>query len=107
MNDVREKLADERVRLEKELGKQKLVSDMGSDTEGAMFDEEADEAEQMSANIGVRQTYKERIAEIDSAMARLDAGTYGVCESCGAAIEYDVLAANPAARLCKACTKQS
>ena len=40
------------------------------------------------------------IAEIDEALARLDAGTYGTCSVCGAAIPEERLAAVPYATLC-------
>lgn len=41
--------------------------------------------------------------EIDAATARLDAGTYGICERCGTAIAADRLEARPVARLCIRC----
>lgn len=41
--------------------------------------------------------------EIDAARARVDAGTYGVCERCGRPIAPERLEARPAARTCVAC----
>ena len=46
---------------------------------------------------------RERIAEVDDALLRLDAATYGSCESCGQPIGDDRLAARPFARCCMAC----
>ncbi|WP_345216461.1 TraR/DksA family transcriptional regulator [Georgenia halophila] len=43
------------------------------------------------------------LGEIDAAMERLDAGTYGVCESCGGAIGEARLRARPVARTCIEC----
>ncbi|WP_018330665.1 TraR/DksA family transcriptional regulator [Actinomycetospora chiangmaiensis] len=40
------------------------------------------------------------LAEIDAAFARLDAGTYGICEVCGREIPGERLEARPAARRC-------
>jgi len=40
------------------------------------------------------------IAEIDAALARLDAGTYGICEKCGKPIDVDRLEALPWATQC-------
>lgn len=37
---------------------------------------------------------------IERAIERLDQGTYGTCETCGAAIAEDVLADDPTARRC-------
>jgi RNA polymerase-binding protein DksA len=44
-----------------------------------------------------------RLAEIDAAVTRLDAGSYGTCEACGRPIGQDRLAARPAARTCITC----
>lgn len=43
---------------------------------------------------------------IDSALRRVDDGTYGTCERCGQQIEFDRLDALPYATLCMACKKQ-
>ena len=44
------------------------------------------------------------IEEIDAALARLDAGTYGRCTGCGASIPEERLELRPFARTCVACT---
>lgn len=44
-----------------------------------------------------------RVEEVDAALARLDAGTYGVCEACGKPIADGRLEARPTARTCVAC----
>jgi len=46
---------------------------------------------------------RERIAEIDEALRRVEAGTYGVCEGCGQPIAEERLAVRPFARSCIAC----
>ena len=43
------------------------------------------------------------LADIDLALARLDAGTYGTCDTCGAAIDDAVLAERPATHRCPTC----
>jgi DnaK suppressor protein len=43
------------------------------------------------------------ITEIDRALAKIDAGTYGLCEQCGAEIPHARLQALPHAALCVAC----
>ncbi|BCJ37277.1 DnaK suppressor protein [Actinocatenispora thailandica] len=47
---------------------------------------------------------RERIGEIDAALRRVDAGSYGVCERCGQPIAEERLAARPAARCCITCS---
>ena len=44
-----------------------------------------------------------RLQAVDEAAARLDSGTYGVCESCGGPIGEARLEAMPDATLCVAC----
>jgi DnaK suppressor protein len=44
-----------------------------------------------------------RLAEIDAALARVAAGTYGRCTRCGAAIGTERLQARPAAARCVTC----
>ncbi|MGN9811473.1 TraR/DksA family transcriptional regulator [Micromonospora sp. BQ11] len=46
---------------------------------------------------------RERIADVDDALRRVDAATYGVCERCGQSIGDERLAARPFARFCMAC----
>ena len=44
-----------------------------------------------------------KVAEIDAALSRVDAGTYGICESCGKPIPEARLEALPEATLCVGC----
>jgi len=50
----------------------------------------------------VRQA-REHLTELDAAVTRLDAGTYGVCEGCGVPIAEDRLEVRPLARTCIRC----
>jgi DnaK suppressor protein len=49
---------------------------------------------------------RETLIDVDAALAKLEAGTYGHCESCGEDIVEDRLEAMPAARLCMACASK-
>jgi len=46
------------------------------------------------------------IDQIDLALAKIDDGTYGVCEDCGEHIAFDRLEALPFATLCIGCKKR-
>jgi RNA polymerase-binding transcription factor DksA len=50
---------------------------------------------------------KRTLAEIDAAEARLEAGTYGVCERCGGPIGDGRLEARPVARTCITCASEA
>ena len=43
------------------------------------------------------------LAGVEQALARLDAGTYFLCEVCGAELAVDLMAAAPTRRRCAAC----
>lgn len=51
----------------------------------------------MDADIGPFRTL---LTEVDSALQRMDQGTYGICDSCHDPIEKDRLIADPLVRLC-------
>ncbi len=67
------------------------------DPEGATI---AFERSQIGALVGQAHRH---LAEIDAALERLDSGTYGRCESCGALIADGRLLARPTARTCIEC----
>ncbi|MDQ1663469.1 MAG: DnaK suppressor protein [Blastococcus sp.] len=48
---------------------------------------------------------RRRLADVDTALARRDAGNYGICENCGRPIAPERLAARPAARTCIDCAR--
>ena len=47
-----------------------------------------------------------QVDALDQALARVEAGPYGVCESCGQPIAAERLAARPASTLCIACASR-
>jgi len=71
---------------------------------------EVKDAEEQSVNDFVRdvelaliEMTSETLGQIDEAMHRLEAGTYGVCANCGTEIAEARLKAVPFATLCRAC----
>jgi DnaK suppressor protein len=56
------------------------------------FDRELDE--------GLEEGAQQTLAQIDRALARLNEGTYGICERCGKPIGEERLRARPWATLC-------
>jgi DnaK suppressor protein len=62
------------------------------DTASATFDRELDQ--------GLEEGAQQTLAEIEAALKRIGAGTYGTCEVCGKPIGEDRLRAIPWAKLC-------
>lgn len=50
---------------------------------------------------------RRRLAQAEIALARLEAGTYGICEACGRAIDPARLEVVPAALLCVDCQRRA
>ena len=71
------------------------------------FDEESGEGGTMNVererDLALSAQARGLVDEIDRALAKLDAGTYGVCERCGEPIKRARLKALPYAALCIAC----
>jgi DnaK suppressor protein len=111
-NKYRDQLAAEKSRLDVELanmGNPNPQNPQDYDTTRESSDDaRADENENADALEGlvnddavVRQLESQRV-EVIAALARIEAGTFGVCEVCGEPIEEERLDANPAARTCVA-----
>ena len=60
------------------------------------FDRELDE--------GLEDGAQQTLEQIDRALAKLDDGTYGLCDRCGALIPTERLEARPWAVLCVRCS---
>jgi DnaK suppressor protein len=50
---------------------------------------------------------RRRLADVEDALARLSAGTFGRCEQCGAGIGEGTLALVPETRYCPACAAEA
>ncbi|HEY2520708.1 MAG TPA: TraR/DksA C4-type zinc finger protein [Streptosporangiaceae bacterium] len=50
---------------------------------------------------------RRRLADVEDALARLAAGTFGRCEQCGSAIPEGTLALVPETRYCPACAAEA
>jgi len=73
----------------------------GDPSTGGHIADAGTEIFERSRDLSIAQTLDEQLADIDAALARLENGTYGRCEACGAPIGSERLAARPAARFCR------
>lgn len=74
--------------------------------EGSPFgkkEEEATEAFELEKRLTLGKKLKSTLAEVEHALEKYEAGTYGICDSCGQAIESARLEALPQANLCLTC----
>jgi len=109
VNPARRRLEDER---ERTLARLASLTDEHAAMVAASRDTNADDEhdpegttiafERSQIGALVRQA-RLHVAEVDAALQRLDAGTYGRCEGCGGAIGEGRLEARPVARTCIEC----
>ena len=109
------RVASSRLRREQESAA-RLLASLTRDFDGiveASADSNADDEhdpegatiafERSQVSTMVEQT-RARLADVESAIDRLEQGTYGVCETCGAQIPEGRLEARPVARTCMPCS---
>ena len=109
---LRSGLEAERVRLcaeieEYEREGQETLSDVSG--ENNYRDHMADQGSATFArelDMTLEDNARQSLAQIERALARMDAGTYGVCARCGNPIGEARLEAVPAAELCIACKER-
>lgn len=104
LDELRAKLEKAKARIEADLG---VIADKteSGDFEtkfpediGDRVDENATEVEAFTDNLAVEVTLESQLRDIKDALAKMDAGTYGICEKSGAEIPLARLEAYPSAR---------
>ena len=55
--------------------------------------------------VALLEQARQRLADVEAAVAHREAGDYGICENCGRPIAPERLAARPAARTCIDCAR--
>ena len=63
----------------------------------------ADKFEEETTNDAIVDELEVRLAQVKKALAKMDDGSYGICEECGEEISSERLDANPAATKCIKC----
>jgi RNA polymerase-binding transcription factor DksA len=110
--ELKKALLDKKAKVTSQLetfaGKSKDVKgdfDTKFEQVGDRPDENASEVEMYEDNLGVEHTLEKDLADINSALSKIDDGTYGVCTNCGKPQTIDIkrLRAFPEAKTCIKC----
>jgi DnaK suppressor protein len=100
-SSLREELESQRASLHQEL------QELGYGAEGLSYDPNFADSSQVTAERGeteaLAMSLTANLVDVEHALAKLEAGTYGACESCHADIAPARLEAMPAARYCIDC----
>lgn len=110
--EARRRLMEERFRLaqEVEVLEDGLGESLEESSEESIYDQHM--AETASAtldremDLSLEENAQVALARIDRALAKLDEGSYGICDSCKGPIADDRLRAVPSAALCIDCKRR-
>ncbi len=105
LDSLRSALEEERASVDRQLAEHGAPADGESvevDVDEGFADSAHATAERSQTLALVEQLHEHR-REIDTALKRMEEGTYGKCESCGQDIPFERLEARPTATLCVAC----
>ena len=103
LEDDRSRLLDEVTAAEQEI---KVLLRDGGDGAGNDQADVGSKALERDAEMSLANNSREMLIQVERALARLDDGTYGVCESCGQPIGKLRLMAFPRATLCLSCKQR-
>jgi DnaK suppressor protein len=105
---MRRALGEQRALLRREIAEQGADpdSDEVSFVDDAGFSDRSHSTQERSRLISVVESLRANLAEVDRALERIDAGTYGSCERCGKPIDPARLEARPWALLCIDCKQK-
>jgi DnaK suppressor protein len=108
--ELYERLKKEKAELLEKLEQSRTLGQPSTDRkEGSPFgkrEEEADEASELEKRLALEERLRESLNEVEHALQKYEAGTYGMCDSCGQPIEEGRLEAIPQASLCLSCKAQ-
>ena len=104
MTDARTELLAKRADL---VARADVLTGAPVDTGGISFGKRVGDGTAMAVerltNVAAHEQILIQLAEVDRALAKLDDGTYGVCDSCGGQIPSGRLEIHPWAVRCVAC----
>jgi RNA polymerase-binding transcription factor len=110
ITDLRDQLATEAAALRADIARAEtdIASRLG-DAVGDAGDDQADvgaKTFEREHELALTHNTRELLAQNERAIARIEAGTYGTCESCGEPIGKARLQAFPRATLCVSCKQR-
>jgi len=105
--ELYERLKKEKIELLEKIEQFRALGQPSAERkEGSPFgkrEEGADEASELETRLALEKRLEESLKEVEHALEKYEAGTYGLCDSCGEPIEQARLEAIPQATLCMKC----
>jgi DnaK suppressor protein len=108
-NQTRARLEAEKKRIQDDLTQLNVERPSDERREGSPFgkrEEEATESMELEKRLALEKRLKNLLAEVDRAIQKMDAGTYGVCDICNLPIDPARMEALPQAIMCLNCRQK-
>jgi DnaK suppressor protein len=106
VDDAERILSERRTELQARIDKLAKPPERGAGLHfGKRIGEGTTEAISRLTEIGVGHNLETSLAQVDRALARIAAGSYGICESCGERIPEGRLKAMPESTVCVECAR--
>ncbi|MGQ9458736.1 MAG: TraR/DksA family transcriptional regulator [Anaerolineae bacterium] len=104
--ELRQMLLEEREKLRQSLEALPVLARENLGYGNHMADD-ATEAFDQAAGLALRRNLEQTLRQVEEALDRFEAGTYGICQRCGEPIDLARLEALPHATLCLRCQQRS
>jgi DnaK suppressor protein len=111
---------DQRLREMLEVKRRQLIADLERQVDSRFGDDQSNRIDETieigdraaslhgeDVDLGVLELKRERLLQIEQALARLASGTYGICDECGEPIDGERLEILPFALTCVECKRRS
>lgn len=99
---ARQELLEEQTKLKDQLERLESVEYESIGYGNHMADDATDAFEQ-AVGVALQRSVESTLEDVERALAKLDNGTFGICESCGTRVDRARLEALPQARYCLSC----
>jgi DnaK suppressor protein len=110
VNEIRSRLEGEKKRIQDELNQLTQSHPMDERREGSPFgkrEEEATESMELEKRLALENRLRGMLTEVERALTKLDAGTYGFCDICNLPIDPARMEALPQAIYCLSCRQKA
>ena len=89
--------------IQRETEQRSILSDTGDHESGNHPGDEGTETFEKEKSLAIQGNLEVILEEVDQALKKLEAGTYGQCEECGKEIPFERLEVRPQSTQCIAC----
>lgn len=101
------KLTEQKTRLEKQVEYYRSEDPFKKSMRSTeVLDDAITEIEEHDRLLATSEELQKDLKDVETALVRIELGTYGICVSCGERIEEERLEAIPTATLCLSCQKK-